>query len=273
VAAAALDERIARALPELYALRPIEHFPSHALSLVLQVVGGNKAVYTEVDQRSGDFRVLVDPEPPELKQLAAARRTYTHEHPVLTHYLASGSRGSRLISDFITRREFHRLGLYGEFFALLGVEDQITLCLTEQASAVGVAISIDRDRVSFDEHDRRVMDGLRPHLAVARANAIRFSRALTLLHPTDHGDASAVCERLTEREREILAHVSLGRTNAQIALALDISAGTVRKHIEHILRRLDVPTRTAAAVYHLTGHRPSQPFPWTASIPSLLPGR
>jgi hypothetical protein len=93
------------------------------------------------------------------------------------HYLTSDSGDSRLILDFVTRREFHRLGLYGEFFALLGVEDQITVVFTEPSSAVRAAISIDRDRVSFDEHDRRLMDALRPHIAVAHANAIRFSRA------------------------------------------------------------------------------------------------
>ena len=116
------------------------------------------------------------------------------------------------------------------------------------------------------------MDCLRPHLATARANAIQFSRALALRDPMEQGSAPAAFERLSEREREILTHVSQGWTNAQIALALDISVGAVRKHIEHILRRLDVPTRTAAAVFHLTGCRPDQRFPWTASIPALLRG-
>ena len=72
---------------------------------------------------------------------------------------------------------------------------------------------------------------------------------------------------------EILAQLSPGRTNAQIALALDISPGTVRKHLEHILRRLEVTTRTAAAVYYITASNPTLPPEWTASIPSMLNDR
>jgi DNA-binding NarL/FixJ family response regulator len=100
--------------------------------------------------------------------------------------------------------------------------------------------------------------------------AIRFSHALALRDRAGQGGAQTAVERLTEREREILAELAQGRTNAQIALALGISVGTVRKHVEHILRRLAVPTRTAAAVFHLTGDRPGQTLPWTASIPALL---
>jgi DNA-binding CsgD family transcriptional regulator len=53
---------------------------------------------------------------------------------------------------------------------------------------------------------------------------------------------------LTEREREILALVAAGKTNAEIAAILSISARTVQKHLEHIFPKLGVETRTAAAV-------------------------
>ncbi|MCK6504003.1 LuxR C-terminal-related transcriptional regulator [Myxococcota bacterium] len=54
-------------------------------------------------------------------------------------------------------------------------------------------------------------------------------------------------EALTPREREVLALVARGRTNPQIARALDLSASTVRTHMEHILAKLGVRTRAAAA--------------------------
>jgi DNA-binding CsgD family transcriptional regulator len=53
---------------------------------------------------------------------------------------------------------------------------------------------------------------------------------------------------LTEREREILALVAAGKTNAEIATVLSISARTVQKHLEHVFPKLGVETRTAAAV-------------------------
>jgi DNA-binding CsgD family transcriptional regulator len=53
---------------------------------------------------------------------------------------------------------------------------------------------------------------------------------------------------LTTREREVLALVVVGRTNAEIAELLGNSARTVQKHMEHIFQKLGVETRTAAAV-------------------------
>ncbi len=52
--------------------------------------------------------------------------------------------------------------------------------------------------------------------------------------------------RLTERESEILDLVALGSTNAEIAEALWIAPGTVRKHLENVYEKLEVHSRTAA---------------------------
>ena len=57
----------------------------------------------------------------------------------------------------------------------------------------------------------------------------------------------------------MLSQASNGLTNEQIGLALDISIGTARKHIEHILRRLGVSSRTAAAVQYLTVNAQTNP--------------
>jgi DNA-binding CsgD family transcriptional regulator len=54
-------------------------------------------------------------------------------------------------------------------------------------------------------------------------------------------------ERLTPREREVLALVARGYTNPRIARSLKMSASTVRTHMEHILEKLGVRTRAAAA--------------------------
>jgi DNA-binding CsgD family transcriptional regulator len=57
---------------------------------------------------------------------------------------------------------------------------------------------------------------------------------------------------LTPREAEILARVSEGKTNAEIAAILAVSSHTVRKHLEHIYLKLGVETRTAAVAIALT---------------------
>lgn len=59
--------------------------------------------------------------------------------------------------------------------------------------------------------------------------------------------------RLTSREREILDLVAKGSTNAEIAEALWVSPGTVRKHLENVFAKLGVHTRTAAAALFRDG--------------------
>ncbi len=54
---------------------------------------------------------------------------------------------------------------------------------------------------------------------------------------------------LTAREREILRLIGQGLTNQQIAAQLTIEVGTVKNHIHHILRKLNVADRQSAASY------------------------
>lgn len=49
--------------------------------------------------------------------------------------------------------------------------------------------------------------------------------------------------RLTARERDVLKHLSLGASNAEIALELEIGVETVRTHVAGVLRKLGVPSR------------------------------
>jgi ATP/maltotriose-dependent transcriptional regulator MalT len=52
---------------------------------------------------------------------------------------------------------------------------------------------------------------------------------------------------LTNRELEVIALVSVGRSNREIASALVVSEHTVHRHVANILRKLGEPTRAAAA--------------------------
>jgi two-component system nitrate/nitrite response regulator NarL len=54
---------------------------------------------------------------------------------------------------------------------------------------------------------------------------------------------------LSPREREILRHVARGASNKEIARALDIAETTVKIHVQHILRKLNLSSRVQAAVY------------------------
>lgn len=56
-------------------------------------------------------------------------------------------------------------------------------------------------------------------------------------------------EALTERETEVLRLLAQGRSNKEIAAALTIGEKTVKTHVSNILSKLNVPSRTQAALY------------------------
>lgn len=51
---------------------------------------------------------------------------------------------------------------------------------------------------------------------------------------------------ITPREREILALIAAGRANKEIASELGVSEDTVKRHVSHILEKLDVNDRAQA---------------------------
>jgi NarL family two-component system response regulator LiaR len=80
------------------------------------------------------------------------------------------------------------------------------------------------------------------HPSIAR----RLLRELST--PASRG---ADTESLTEREVEVLRLVAQGHSNRQISDCLTISEATVRTHVSNILAKLDLSSRTQAALYAL----------------------
>ncbi|MDA0118486.1 response regulator [Vibrio sp. T11.5] len=62
---------------------------------------------------------------------------------------------------------------------------------------------------------------------------------------------SDVFDDLTDREMQILREVAKGYRNKQIADSLFISESTVKVHMKSLLKKLKVPSRTAATVLYL----------------------
>jgi two-component system nitrate/nitrite response regulator NarL len=54
---------------------------------------------------------------------------------------------------------------------------------------------------------------------------------------------------LSPREREILIHLARGASNKEIARALAVAESTVKIHVQHILRKLNLASRVQAAVW------------------------
>jgi DNA-binding NarL/FixJ family response regulator len=66
--------------------------------------------------------------------------------------------------------------------------------------------------------------------------------------PSEELASTALPATLTRREVEVLQLVARGYTNRQIARSLFISVSTVKKHVQRLISKLGVSTRTQAAV-------------------------
>lgn len=66
------------------------------------------------------------------------------------------------------------------------------------------------------------------------------------------GAAPDPIHSLSPRQREILAQIARGASNKEMARELGIAEATVKIHVQHILRKLNLSSRVQAAVY-LTG--------------------
>ena len=63
------------------------------------------------------------------------------------------------------------------------------------------------------------------------------------------GTEAAGIALLSAREREVLSLIARGDSNKVIARSLEIAETTVKIHVQHILRKLQLSSRVQAAVY------------------------
>ena len=74
-------------------------------------------------------------------------------------------------------------------------------------------------------------------------------QAEAAVSPVDAAGAAMDAAGLTEREREVLAQLALGRSNSEIAGELFLGEATVKTHVSNLLQKLGVRDRIQAVVW------------------------
>jgi DNA-binding NarL/FixJ family response regulator len=131
--------------------------------------------------------------------------------------------------------------------------------------AVVVLTSCDQDECLFrvleagaagflqkDSPMSEILCGVR---AVAKGEAMispRMTRKLIdnfeILPPSRREFHSQVLSALSDRELQVLRGVALGKSNQEIARELQVSNGTVKSHVSHVLTKLNLRDRVQAAL-------------------------
>ncbi len=90
-------------------------------------------------------------------------------------------------------------------------------------------------------------EGLDPACTAALRSCARPGNS----HQRQHFQAAPARPALSSRELEVLRLLAGGASNPDISKALFISRRTAEHHVEHILTKLAVTSRTAAVAYAL----------------------
>jgi len=242
-------------------------FPAHVLVGLRRVVGCETVSYYEWSPQEFLESSLAADEPesirpvwrayPQVRQYDPLPCEAPHGAPV-PNYEWVGQ--PLMISDFLSDREFRRGGLYAEMCKPLGVRAVMKVFLPT-GGATGASLVFDTTRSRFTQTDRMAVQHIVPHLAQLRRNAHARRTYPALIDST--AAARTKLGRLTPREQVVLARAAAGETNTVIAQGLFVSAGTIRKHLEHIYGKLEVRGRTEAAAIYVQERLVKQSMAWT----------
>lgn len=128
-------------------------------------------------------------------------------------------------------------------------EDDLTAAL--QAGADGYLLkTVELDHLS--ESIIKVLAGesvVSPEMMTKLVTAFRTKAPAPAANGTPSPRDPPGLALLSAREREVLTHIACGDSNKVIARKLDIAETTVKIHVQHILRKLQLSSRVQAAVY------------------------
>ena len=127
------------------------------------------------------------------------------------------------------------------------------LVLTMHDDVATVARAVAAGAAGFVPKNAKREDLFRAVQSIADGNGFLHeqvtSRFLQSVGPLVESSLSA--ERLTDRELEVLRHLSYGRSTKEIAKLLVVSEETVKTHLTRIYQKLGVGDRTAAVALAL----------------------
>lgn len=227
-------------------------FPTLVLDALRRLIPSSIASYREWDDRSGSYAHWtsgVDLEDVErIWDRYPAVRSQDPLPGVCPRGEARVPTGRAFqLSDFLPLQRFRRLELYRDVCRPVGTNYVMKLFLPLEGRSGGFVL--ESERHDFTPRDRGVLDLVAPHLVLVwRAKQAEASAS-------EESDAFLT---LTLRERQVLRLVAGGLTNREVALALVVAPGTVRKHLDNVYRKLSVRGRAEAVAVTRVTHSPAR---------------
>jgi two-component system nitrate/nitrite response regulator NarL len=123
-------------------------------------------------------------------------------------------------------------------------EDEHDLAAALRGGAAGYLLKT----TDGEELGQAIVRALRGESSISAAMTAKLAAAFRSEGTAAAAPAPDALAELSPREREILELVARGDSNKAIARALAIGETTVKAHVQHILRKLNLSSRVQAAV-------------------------
>ena len=131
----------------------------------------------------------------------------------------------------------------------LGVRSEISVPLDVHGERRGVLSAVSVQPEFFTEADLPFLQAVASWIGMVTQRAELFEQATREATRRGRRDAAEELARLTRRQQEVASCIAEGLSNADIAQRLTITEGTASNHVEQILRRLGLSSRTQIAVW------------------------
>ncbi len=180
--------KLHHSIQQLYKLHDLATFKVDALRIVDRLVPSDIPLFHSTNFQTYKTEDVYIPGsfPGLTSELQSVKVKYLGEHPFMQN-LPKTLNGACKISDFVSQAELHSLaGIYQQFLRLLDTEDQMFLLLSTPEANIWLpqvssgkiiyGLTLNRDRCSFTERDRSILNLLRPHLSQAYENVVCCDR-------------------------------------------------------------------------------------------------
>jgi DNA-binding CsgD family transcriptional regulator len=210
-----------------------------ASSLLSSLIDCDDVLWTEIDVSTSSAIVRRGPSLMPDADLSRALGRYGSGHPAVLSYISpTDDRRPRRVSDVVPQHEWGSSPVYCEVFRADRARFQLSLVL-ELAGGIGRGWVLTRSSTDFADGD---VDTAR--LALPLLIALHRLAATKPAKPSVSTEAGV----LTDRELQVLRLVATGMTATAIGRATGIAEATVRKHSEHIYRKLERRDRLTAVL-------------------------
>lgn len=159
-----------QALTTLYAATDEATLSERVLATLRQLFDCDFASFSLMDlRRASFFSSALAPLVPDWPGTETHQRHLASD-PAAAHIMRTRAPYAVKISDFVSLREYHNLGVYTEVFGRVGCDRRLGFAV-QDGSPISLIATVNRKGRDFSDEDRRLLDLLRPHLLLANTHA------------------------------------------------------------------------------------------------------